>query len=598
LDVEDLDEVLHCYYQSCEEVINEFEGFIVNQHSDKLLAYFGYPKSHEDDAFRAVRCGLRILDDIVRINNELQHKIKIIADEPVSLKISIHSGSVMLTGTSTYTCMPIGKALSLVDQLNALAKPNVLVISTDTHRQIKGSFTCSSLGHINFEGISVPQEIYQVTNENSYHSRFDFRRSSGLTPLVGRKSEIGWLLECWSRIKEGQGEVMQISGIPGIGKSRLIHDFKLLIQQDSYTLLECQCWEHKETTPFGPIIELLEKLLDFNPVDSAEQKLSKLEAVLSKYGFVLTEIVPLFAMLLSFPVTDTYAAISQKTAKQRRRTIESILSLLFKIAEEKPLLVIVEDLHWADPSTLELLGLFVRQAPTYHVFFLFTFRPEFIPPWYNQPSYITQMNLRTLMPEQASSIVIHTAGGKKLPREITEQLLTNTEGVPLFIEEWTKAILESGTLEKRETSYELSVALPKLDTPTTLHELLLVRLDRLGLAKEVAQLSAVIGRHFSYELIRLISPLKEKALQKELDRLVAAELLYMRGIPPKSSYLFKHSLIKDTAYNALPKARKIQLHKRIAQALIDKFPEVMTTQPELLAHHCTAADLKEQAILY
>jgi class 3 adenylate cyclase/predicted ATPase len=597
LDVEDLDEVLHRYYQSCEEVINEFEGSIVNQHSEKLLTYFGYPKSHEDDAFRAVRCGLKILDDIVRLNNELQQKIKIIAEEPVSLKISIHSGSVMLTSNSVnYT--PIGKALTLVDQLNALAKTNLLVISADTHRQIKGGFTCSSLGYVNFEGISAPQEIYQVINENSHHSRFDFRRSSGLTPLVGRKSEIGWLLECWSRIKEGQGEVMQISGIPGIGKSRLIHDFKLLIQQDSYTLLECQCWEHKETTPFGPLIELLERLLDFSQADPVEQKLSKLEAVLSKYGFALTEIMPLFVMLLSFPVTRAYPSIKQKTANQRRRTIDSILSLLFKIAEEKPLLVIVEDLHWADPSTLELLGLFVRQAPTYHVFFLFTFRPEFIPPWYNQPSYITQMNLRTLMPEHARSIVTNTAGGKKLPSEITEQLLTSTEGVPLFIEEWTKAILESGILERRETSYEFSDASLGLDIPTTLHELLLVRLDRLGSAKEVAQLGAVIGRQFSYELIRLISPLKEKALQKELDRLVAAELLFTRGIPPKSSYLFKHSLIQDTAYNALPKARKIQLHKSIAQALIDKFPEVVSTQPELLAHHYTAADLREQAVDY
>ncbi len=601
LDVEDLEQVLQSYHNVCRRVVNEFEGHIVNQNSDEILVYFGYPHSHEDDPLRAVRSSLKILAELPRLNKKLLQDFSVSSEQPISLKISIHSGLVKLVGTgdgAVGDIKPVGQTLMFAGQLISLAKPNAVVVSADTYRHIKGGFTCLSLGFTNLERSPAHQKIYQVISDNTCRTRFDFRRTAGLTPLIGRKLEIDLLLERWSRSREGQGEVVQISGAPGIGKSRLVYDFKLLTHQDPHTLLECQCWEHNEHAAFRPFIDLLENLLEFSAADSAEQKLSKLEAVLTNYGFILSEALPLFVGLLSIPVDSLHLKIKQKTAKQRQKTMEAILALIFKVAEENSIIFIVEDLHWADPSTLELLSLFIRQAPSSHILFLFTFRTEFTPPWHTQSSYITPMNLVTLPQQQAKLMATNIAGGKVLPDEITEQLLASTDGVPLFIEEWTKVVLESRILEEREKSYELIGSTPKLDMPVTLHELLMVRLDRLGAAKEVAQIGATIGRQFSYELIRLVCPLRGKILREALDRLVTAEFLYSKGLPPKSFYLFKHSLIKDAAYNSLPKSKKIKLHEDIAQALTRKFRDIATAQPELLAYHYAAANLNEQAIDY
>ena len=423
--------------------------------------------------------------------------------------------------------------------------------------------------------------------------------STGLPPLVGREQEVGLLLERWAKVKDGFGQVVLLSGEVGIGKSRLVEVLKEHVATDPQAwLTPCQCSPYHHNSVLYPIIDLLERVvLQFERDETPQQKRSKLEGLLVQHGLSLAEAVPLFASLLSLPLGSSYAPLNMSPEQQKQKTLQAFLTLLLRRAAQQPLLFVVEDLHWIDPSTLELLSLLVAQGPTTRILTLFTFRPDFSPPWTGR-SHLTQLTLHRLTPRQAAEMIGRVAHRKALPAEVVEQVVAKTDGVPLFVEELTKMVLESDLLEEREEHYELTGPLPTLAIPTTLHDSLMARLDRLATVKGLAQLGATLGREFSYELLQAVSLWDEATLQRGLQQLVGAEFLYQQGLPPQATYLFKHALIQEAAYQSLLKSVRQQYHQRIARVLEERFLEVTETQPELLAHHYTEAGLGEEAVAY
>ena len=422
--------------------------------------------------------------------------------------------------------------------------------------------------------------------ESMARSRLEVAGSTGLTPLVGREQEMELLRERWAQVKEGLGQVVLLSGEAGIGKSRLVQVLKEHVAAEPQAwLTPCQCSPYHQNSALYPMIDLLERVaLRFEREESPQQKLRKLEGFLVQYGLPLAETVPLFAALLSLPLTADYAPLTMSPEQQKQQTLHALLTILLRIAAQQPVLFVMEDLHWVDPTTLELLSLLVDQGPTARILALLTFRPDFSPPWTGR-SHLTQMTLHRLPRRQAAEMTGRVAHGKALPAEVVEQVVAKTDGVPLFVEELTKMVLESGLLQEREERYELTGPLPPLAIPTTLHDSLMARLDRLATVKGLAQLGATLGREFSYELLHAVSPWDEATLRRGLQQLVDAEFLYQQGLPPQATYLFKHALIQEAAYQSLLRSTRQQHHQHIAQVLEARFPELCETQPELLAHH-------------
>jgi predicted ATPase len=399
-------------------------------------------------------------------------------------------------------------------------------------------------------------------------------------------------------VKEGHGQVVLLSGEAGIGKSRLVEVLKDAVAHEPHALCECRGSPYFQHTWLYPFIELLERTLAFDRRDSPDTKLQKLEGLLRRYHLDLEATVPLFAFPLSLPLPETrYASLTISPQRQKQQTLAAILAFLLELATQQPLLFILEDLHWTDPTTLELLDLVISHTPAASLFLLLTCRQTFQPSWQHR-SYLTEVTVNRLSRHQIERVAAHVAGGKPLPPEVLHQIVEKTDGVPLFVEEITKAVLESGVLQEHDAHYQLTGPVSALAIPTTLHDSLMARLDRLGTTKAVAQYAAVIGRHFSYELLQAVSPLEETMLQHELGKLVEAELLYPRGLPPQATYLFKHALIRDAAYASLLKSTRQQYHQRIAQVLEAQFLVTVDQQPELLAHHYTEAGLIEKAVPY
>jgi predicted ATPase len=405
------------------------------------------------------------------------------------------------------------------------------------------------------------------------------------------------LLECWAQVQEGMGHVVLVRGEAGIGKSRLVQVLKDQVAQTAHTRIECRCLPQYQHSALYPVIGHLERRLALSRDDLPREKLRKLEEALMQHALPLPEMVPLVASLLSIPLPARYPPLTLTPQRQRQQTLEALLAWLLVEATRQPLLLIVEDLHWSDPSTLEFLGLVVEQIPTARLCALFTYRPEFQPPWVPQ-AHVTPLTLPRLSRPEVERLSVAVAGAKALPAEVIQQVVRKTDGVPLFVEELTKMVLETDLLRAHGDRYELTGPLPPLAIPTTLHDSLMARLDRLAPVKVVAQLGATLGRQFSYGLFRAVSPLDETTLQQGLHQLVEAELLYQQGSPPQATYTFKHALIQDAAYQSLLRSTRQQYHQRIAQVLVEQFPETAETQPELLAHHCTEAGLAEQAVGY
>jgi class 3 adenylate cyclase len=596
LDPEDLREVVRAYQRVCAEVIQRFEGYIAQYLGDGLLVYFGFPQAHEDDCQRAVRAALGMMEAMGRLNQRLEREQEV----RLAARVGIHTGLVVvgeMGGGGRQEQLALGETPNVAARLQALAAPNTVVISAATHRLVQGWFTCQDLGVHTLRGVATPVPVFHVLGESEAQSHLEVAVSRGLTPLVGREQEVRLLLECWDQVKAGHGQVVLLSGEAGIGKSRLVEVVKEHAASQPHTQFDWRGSPYYQQSPLYPVIAHLHQLLRWHPEESSRDRLQKLEEVLAQSGCPLPDVVPLFASWLALPLSDAYTPLALTPERQKQKTLEALLAWLWREVERRRVLLIIEDLHWLDASTLEFLNLVVEQAATAPLFVLLTCRPTFHPPW-PLHAHVTHLPLGRLPRHQASRLIAQVAGGKAVPAEVERQLLTRTGGVPLFVEELTKMVLESGILRETDERYELTGPLPPLAIPATLQDSLMARLDRLGTGKLVAQVGATIGRRFSYELLQAVSPVDEATLRHGLGRLVEAELLYQRGLPPRATYLFKHALIQETAQQSLLKHTRQQYHQQIAQALAQRFPDTVETDPELLAHHYTEAGLAAPAASY
>ena len=464
------------------------------------------------------------------------------------------------------------------------------MLSAATFRLVQGYFTYQDLGAHTLRGVSASVQVYRILGESGVQSRLEAVVPSRLTPLVGREEEVALLQQRWEQARAGQGQVVLLSGEAGIGKSRLVQVLKDHVAYEPHARIEWRGSSYHQQSALYPVIAHLHRLLQWREDETPQEKLRTLETTLASSGLALPEVVPLLAALLSLPLPAHYPALTLTPQRQRQKTLETLLTWLAAEARRQPVLVIVEDLHWIDPSTLELLSLLIDQVASARLCLMLTARPEFRSPW-TMVAHLTALTLRRFAPAQVTRLASHVAGDKALPPAVLEEVVRKTDGVPLFVEELTKVVLESGLLQEQEDRYSLAGPLPPLAIPATLHDALMARLDRLAAAKLVAQLGAVIGRTFAYDLVQAVAPLDAATLQGALAQLVEAELVAQRGMPPQATYTFKHALIQDAAYQSLLRSTRQQYHQRIAQVLAERFPETAETQPELLAHHYTEAGL-------
>jgi predicted ATPase/class 3 adenylate cyclase len=585
LDPEELREVILAYRGMCASVIHRFDGYLAKYIGDGLLVYFGYPVAHEDDAQRAVRVGLGIVGALQELSLP-----RVRLPRPLQVRIGIHTGLVvageMGVGDQPEPLAIVGETPNAAARIQGLAEANTVLVSAATSRLIDGTFECQPFGSHLLKGIATPVAVYHVLSER--HNLSPLASKTTLTPLVGREQEVGLLVDRWEQVKEGRGQVVLLSGEPGIGKSRLAYTLREHVTAEGSLLFESRCSPYFQHSAFYPLIEGLQRTLLLSRFDTDSEKVAALERALTLYN--QQENLPLFTALLSLPPPAHYPALTLTPQKQKERTLQALAELFMAQAERQATVVVWEDLHWVDPSSLEFLSMLIEQIPTTKLLLLLTFRSEFAPGW-KPRSHLAQLVLNRLGKQQVEVMITRVTGERPLPAAVVAQIITKTDGVPLFVEELTKTVLES--VESTGSIGSVGSAIP-----TTLQDSLMARLDRLGTAKEIAQLGATIGREFSYELLQAISPLAEEILQNGLKQLVETELVYQRGLVPRAHYLFKHALIQETAYQSLLKSMRQRYHQQIAQVLDQRFPETKETQPELLAHHYTEAGFSEQAIPY
>ena len=490
-----------------------------------------------------------------------------------------------------------GVAGTLANEARGVAAPGDLVITEDTYRLVKGFFNVQPLGSKQLPGSVKPIMLYQVLSRTAAANRMAAVAPFGLTEFVGRSEELSSLLEQWAAMKESGARVVLLGGEAGVGKSRLIDALKGRLAEVPHRLLEGRCSPYHQNSPLFPITDLLDRTFELDQPAAAEGKRQRLRTAIARSGVTSARDLHALVSLFSPPAPENAAQPRTVSPGQREDTLRALLRLFLCLSSKQPLLFVVEDLHWADPTTLDFLTQIVNQGSTAPILTILTFRPEFISPWHNRAD-LNQFMLGPLSHRESMTLIDHVTRGKRLPGEIPKQIVGNSDGIPLYIEELTKAVLESDVLQETPDGYELTRPVSSLSVPTTLRDSLMARLDRLGGAKEVAQLASVLGRTFSYEWLQSISPLPEHVLRRHLARLIEAELLYQQGTPPAVTYTFKHALIKDAAYLSLLKRVRQQCHERIAGALEQHFPEIQETQPELLAHHYADAGRPEKAVGY
>ena len=587
LDPEDLREVISAYQKCVAETVRRFGGFVAKYMGDGVLVYFGYPQAHEDDAERAVRAGLELVAAVgaLKTHAPLQTRVGI-ATGLVVVGDLIGSGEAQERGI-------VGETPNLAARLQGVAEPNSVVIAESTRKLVGNLFELEDLGAQDLKGIAGPVGAWVALRTSSVESRFEAFHAGGVTELVGRDEELDLLVRRWHQAKSGEGRVVLISGEPGIGKSRLTAALSEAIEGEPLTRLRYFCSPHHQDSALYPFIVQLERAAGFARDDTAVQKLGKLRGLLAS-GARGDDEIELLAELLSLP--SSAADLNLSPQRKRQKLFEASLHQLEALARARPVLMVFEDAHWIDPSSRELLDLIFDRVPGLHVLLVVTFRPEFQHGWSGQP-HVSMLALNRLGEGDGVALVERLAGNAGLSHEIVEEIVERADGVPLFVEELTKAVLESADRDNRVAAVLGTSPLPNLAIPATLHASLIARLDRLGpVAKEVAQIGAVIGREFAYELIAPLAQRPEKQLQAALDQLGDAGLLFCRGTAPHASYLFKHALVQDAAYSTLLRGRRQELHAGVAAALEGHFADLVERQPELLAHHLTAAGDTERAI--
>lgn len=589
LDPEDMGAVIDAFQAACARIILSSDGFVASFQGDGILAYFGYPRAHEDDAERTVRAALDIVAAVARLKTPAQ--------EPLAVRIGIATGVVVVGELGGEERTVVGDTPNLAARLQALAEPGTVVIAASTRRLLGDLFRLRDLGFHKVKGIAGSIPAWAVDGVSDTESRFEAIRAAALTDLVGRENELDFLLKRQRLAWKGEGQIVLISGEAGIGKSRLAAALESRIADDPHILLRYQCSPHHTSSAFSPFIAQLERAAGFKAGESSAERLEKLEALLAIATPRIQDTAPLFAALLSIPFGDKYPKLPHTPAVQRRRTFAALLDQFEALASQKPILLLFEDLHWADATSLELLNLAVERIRRLPVLALFTLRPEFEPPWTGLPN-IRTLSIGRLERNNVERIARQVAGGLALPAEVMTEIVVKTDGNPLFVEELTKAVLEAEILVKDAHRYRLDGPLPPLAIPATLQDSLMARLDRMAPVKEISQIGAAIGREFHFSLIRELARCDEPTLKQGLAKLEEAELVFRRGEPPEAVYSFKHALVRDAAYESLLKSRRQLLHSQIARTLEEKFHEFVVRQPEIMAHHFTQAGLVEPAIAY
>jgi class 3 adenylate cyclase/predicted ATPase len=587
LDPEDLREVISAYQSCVGETVDRFGGFVAKYMGDGVLVYFGYPQAHEDDAERALRAGLELVAAIgdLKTHAALQTRVGIATGLVVV-------GDLIGSGASQEQAI-VGDTPNLAARLQGIAMANSVVLAESTRKLVGALFELEDLGPQDLKGISGPVRAWAALRPSAMEGRFEAMHGSGLTDLVGREEELDLLLRRWSKAKSGSGQVVLLSGEAGIGKSRLTAALLELLAADPHTRLRYFCSPQHTDSTFYPIIGQMERAAGLVHDDKPQAKLDKLDAVLAPTS-TSTEDAALFAEMLSLPNDGRYPALELAAEQRRQRTLEALTAQLAELARRQPVLMIFEDAHWIDPTSLEVLGRTVDRIKTLPALLIVTFRPEFTAPWVGQ-SHVTSLTLNRLGEREAAAIIAGHVGNKKLPADLLAEIVERTDGIPLFVEEMTKAVLEAESegVARRTVAAAPS---PVLAVPASLHASLMARLDRLGPARDVAQIGSAIGRQFSYALLALVARKSEAEVGSALDRLVQAGLLFRQGVPPQASYLFKHALVQDAAYGTLLREPRRTLHARIAEAIETAFTEIAENQPEILARHCTEAGLIEKAV--
>jgi class 3 adenylate cyclase/predicted ATPase len=575
LDPEDLREVIAAYHRTVAEGIAGFDGFVAKYMGDGVLVYFGYPQAHEDDAERAVRAALGVVDAVRRLD---------VKSVKLHARVGIATGLVvvgdLIGAGSAQEQSVVGETPNLAARLQAQAAPDAVVIADGTRRLTGDLFEYRELGAVELKGITGRLAAWQVLRPSVVASRFEALRGSALTPLVGRDEEIDLLLRRWARAQAGDGQVVLISGEPGIGKSRIAAELEERLRAEPHLHLRYFCSPYCRDSALYPFIDQLWHAAEFAHDDPPTVKLEKLEALLA-HAAAPDEDVALFADLLSLPASECHPLPSLSPQRKKERTLEALIRQLEGLARLQPVVMAFEDAHWSDPTSRELLDLTVERVRRLPVLLIVTFRPEFQAPWTGQ-SQVSMLALNRLDRRDRTALVEQIAGGTALPDEVVDQIAERTDGVPLFVEELTKSVLESGA--------------PLVAIPTTLHDSLMARLDRIGPVRRVAQIGAAIGREFSYQLLRTVSDIRDEELRPSIARLVEFELVFQRGMPPDAVYSFKHTLVQDAAHSSLLRSTRQQLHAQIAEVLEDQSPELMDSQPELFAQHYAEAGLVERSV--
>jgi class 3 adenylate cyclase/predicted ATPase len=586
MDPEDLREVISAYQRCVAETVQRFGGFVAKYMGDGVLVYFGYPQAHEDDAERAVRAGLELVAAVSSLKTHA----------PLQTRVGMATGLVVVgdligSGASQEQAI-VGETPNLAARLQGVAEPNSVVIAESTRKLVGNLFELEDLGAKDLKGIG-PVRVWSALRAGSAEGRFEAFHGTGLTDLVGREEELELLLRHWSKAKTGEGQVVLLSGEPGIGKSRLTAALLERLAAEPHTRLRYFCSPQHTDSALYPIISHMERAAAFAHDDTAQTKLDKLDAVLT-HSSTHRRDAALFAEMLSLPNDGRYPTLDLAAQQRRQRTLEALTVQVEMLSRANPVLMIFEDVHWIDPTSLEALDRTLDRLRTLGVLLIVTYRPEFGPPWIGRP-YVTALAINRLGEREIAALIDRVTGNKQLPATIRQGIIERTDGIPLFVEEVTKAALEAGGGEDAAERAVAAIPSPSVSVPASLHASLMARLDRLGSAKEVAQIGAAIGREFSHALLAAVDRRPDVELQSALDRLIAAGLLFSQGVPPYATYLFKHALVQDAAYGTLLREQRRALHARIAETLEGQFAENAQSQPELVARHCSEAGLVEKA---
>jgi class 3 adenylate cyclase len=593
LDPEDMGDLIRAFQGVVAAAVARFDGHVAKLMGDGALVYFGYPCAHEDDAERAARAGLKVVEAVSTLRLQRGY--------PLEARVGIATGLVVVgelmgDGEARERGV-VGETPNLAARLQALAEPGGVVVAESTRLLLGGAFELAALGPQALKGFKSPVTAWSVLREARAVSRFEASRSKAMTPFVGREQEVALLIDRWREAVEGEGQVVLLSGEAGIGKSRILVALRERIGGARYVALRYQCSPHHVNDAFYPIIGQIWDAAGFVTDEPAAKRLDKLEVMIARSGLENRDIAPYLASLLSIPTEGRYSALELAPSELKERTIAALIAIFVGLTQGGPVLALLEDAHWIDPTSLDVFSRLIDRLEGLRALLVVTFRPEFTPPWLSR-GHVTGHVLNRFGRRHVMAMINRMTGSKALPTEVLEEIVAKTDGVPLFVEELTKTVLESGLVRDDKGAYVLAATLTPLAIPSTLQDSLMARLDRLAPVKEIAQIGATIGREFSYRLLESVSPLMGSALQNALSQLMAAELIYGRGTPPHATYVFKHALVQDSAYASLLRGRKQRIHADLAKALAERFADEIESAPPIIAHHYTEAGLAEPAVRY